>query len=159
MKRADEGEKASIRSLFFKGCTKGCAFFVLIYMNIELPEGIFERIMGRIRKEQRLSAIRRRLAIFSFGIIGSLAAFIPVSKLVYSSFVDSGFVQFFSLLFSDFGVVATYWQNFTMVLLETLPAISLAILLFVIFIFFESLRFLARDIKFILASKRQLIIN
>ncbi len=133
--------------------------FRIIYMvKIELPEGILERIMVRIHAEQRFLTFKRRLAIFSFGLIGSGIAFIPTFKMVQAGFAESGFLQFFSLFFSDFGIVAVYWQSFTMSLLETLPVMSLAIFLAVIFIFLESLRFLARDIKFIF-SPRTLIIN
>ncbi len=128
-------------------------------MRIELPEGILERIMARIKAEQRLLTVKRRLTIFSIGLFGSAAAFIPVFKMAQLEISNSGFLQFFSLLFSDFGTVAAYWQSFTMLLLESLPAMSLAIFLAVIFIFFESLRFLARDIKFILTPKHQLITN
>ncbi len=128
-------------------------------MRIELPEGILERIMARIKAEQRLLTVKRRLTIFSIGLFGSAAAFIPVFKMAQLEISNSGFLQFFSLLFSDFGTVAAYWQSFTMLLLESLPAMSLAIFLAVIFIFFESLRFLARDIKFILTPQHQLITN
>ena len=127
-------------------------------MRIELPEGILERIMVRIKAEQRFLTFKRRLAIFSVGLVGSGIAFVPVFRMVRVSFAESGFLQFFSLLFSDFGIVAAYWQSFTMSLLESLPVMSLAIFLAVILIFLESLRFLARDIKFVFSPKT-LIIN
>ncbi len=125
--------------------------------KIELPEGIFKRITARIRAEEQFIHFKRRmvrrLVIFSFGTVGSAAAFIPVLKMAYSDFAESGFLQFFSLLFSDFGTVAVYWQSFTVSLLETLPAVSLAIFLAVIFVFLGSLKFLADDIKFIFYSQ------
>ena len=116
--------------------------------------GLFEKIMHRIREEQQLLTIKRRLAVFSVSLIVSASAFIPVLKMVQKELYESGFLQFLSLAFSDFGIIATYWQNFTMSLLETIPAISLTILLITILIFLESLKFLARDIKLIFASRR-----
>ncbi len=127
-------------------------------VKIELPEGILDRIMARIKAEQRLLTVKRRLTIFSIGLIGSIAAFIPVFKMVQLEISNSGFLQFFSLLFSDFGTVAAYWQSFVLSLLETLPVMSVAALSAVVFVFLCSLRFLARDIKFILAPPK-LIIN
>ena len=127
-------------------------------MRIELPEGIFDRIMARLKAEQRLLTVKRRLVIFSVGALGSMAAFIPAFKMAQLEISNSGFLQFFSLLFSDFGTVAAYWQSFTILLLESLPAMSLAVFLAVIFVFFESLRFLSRDIKFIFTPTK-LIIN
>jgi len=35
-------------------------------------------------------------------------------------------LQFFSLLFSDLGTVAAYWQSFVLALLEVLPVMSSA---------------------------------
>jgi ABC-type phosphate/phosphonate transport system permease subunit len=125
--------------------------------KVELPEGIFDRIMARINTERRILTFKRRLAIFSIGFIGSGIAFIPAFKMVEAGFIESGFLQFFSLLFSDFRTVAAYWQSFIMSLLETLPAISLAIFLAVIFVFLASLRFLVRDIKFVFPANKLII--
>jgi ABC-type phosphate/phosphonate transport system permease subunit len=126
--------------------------------KIELPEGIFERIMTRIRTERRILTFKRRLAILSVGFVGSSTAFIPAFKLLHSNLVESGFLQFFSLLFSDFGIITGYWKEFSMSLLETLPAASLAIFLAVVFVFLGSLKFLAKDIK-LLFSPPKLIIS
>lgn len=133
-------------------CTKGGAFFVFIYMRIELPEGILERIMARLKAEQRLLTIKRRLTIFSFGLIGSATAFIPAYKMAQLEISNSGFLQFFSLLFSDFGIVVVYWQSFVLSLLETLPVMSVAALSAVVFVFLCSLRFLTRDIKLVMSN-------
>jgi len=127
-------------------------------MRIELPEGILDRIMARLKAEQRLLTVKRRLAIFSIGLIGSVAAFVPVFKMAQLEISNSGFLQFFSLLFSDFGTVAAYWHSFALSLLETLPVMSVAALSAVVFVFLYSFRFLARDVKFILTPPK-LIIN
>lgn len=121
---------------------------------LEPPEGLFEKITHHIREEQRLLTMKRRLVIFSIGIMGSLAAFIPVFKVVQTGFAESGFMQFFSLLFSDFGIVVSYWQNFAMSLLETLPITSLMMLLATVLVFLESLKLLIKDIKIIFTSKQ-----
>jgi len=113
----------------------------------EPAEGLFEKITQRIRKEQRLLIIKRRLALFSIGVVGSAAAFIPVFRMVQSGFTESGFTEFFSLIFSDLGPVTAHWQNFVLALLESLPVMSIAAFLGIIFIFIESLKFLTRDIK------------
>ncbi len=116
------------------------------------------RIMARIKAEQRFLTVKRRVVIFSLGFIGSAAAFIPAFKMMYSNLMESGFLQFLSLLFSDLGTIAAYWRSFVMSLLETVPAFSLAVFLAVVFVFLESIRFLSRDIKFIFTPTK-LIIN
>ena len=111
------------------------------------PEELFGKIMERIHRQERLAALRKRLIIFSIGLAGSLAAFVPALRLMQQSLAESGFAQFFSLIFSDFGIVLTYWQNFALTLLESLPALSIAVFLVTIFVFLESLKFLVRDTK------------
>ncbi len=102
--------------------------------------------MGRIHKEQRLLTIRRRVAFFSVGLIGSAAAIIPVSKILYAGLSESGFVEFFSLLFSDTGVVAAYWQSFAMSLLETIPVTGLIIFSITLLVFLESSKLLVKNL-------------
>ena len=116
------------------------------------PEGLYEKVILRLKKEQRLFAIKR-LAVFGLTTIGSAIAFIPAFLAVQTNFAESGFMQFFSLLFSDFEIVIIYWQNFTFSLLEALPVMSLIALLGTILIFLESLKFLTRDIKIIFNSR------
>jgi len=121
----------------------------------ETPDDLFDKVILSIKKEEhRIAILKRRLAIFSLGIIGSVVAFIPAVRMVQAGFSESGFSHFFSLLFSDFGIIATYWQNFMISLLETLPIIHLAILLAITFVFLGSLKFLARDLKFIFRAKQ-----
>jgi len=62
--------------------------------------------------------------------------------------------EFFSLIFSDFGIATHYWQNFAMALLERLPAISLVLFLSCLLVFVGLLRHLLRDIKLILIIKQ-----
>jgi len=116
----------------------------------ELPEGLFDKIMNRIRKEQRLSALRRRLIFSSLGLIASVAVFIPALKVVQRELYQSGFLQFVSLLFSDFEIIIVYWQNFVISLLESIPAMSLTIFFVAIFAFLELLKFWTKDMKIIL---------
>lgn len=118
-------------------------------------EKLFNKIMLRIKREQRIFAIRQ-LAVFSIITLFSTAGFVFALNMFGTKISESGFLQFFSLIFSDFRTVISYWQSFAMSLLESLPAMSLIILLATIFVFFESLKHLVRDIKFI-AKKSRLI--
>lgn len=116
----------------------------------EMPDNLFEKIMRRIQKERQFSILKRRVMILSIGMIGIIgagAAFIPAFKMARTELYESGFPYFLSLIFSDFGTVVAYWQNFIMSLLETLPVMGLAILLIIILVFLGSLRFLARNVK------------
>jgi hypothetical protein len=107
-----------------------------------------EKILKRVHKEERLLVFRNTI-IFSMTLIGSMLGFIPVSKMLLADFSQSGFFNFFSLIFSDFSSVATYWQSFSMILLESLPALSLVLFLAVLLLFLQSIKFLTKDIKII----------
>lgn len=118
------------------------------YLNPPEPPGdLFKKIMHRIHEERRLLIIKRRLVIFSISLIGSIVAFIPAFQTVKTGFIESGFTEYLSLLFSDTGIVVTYWQNFTFSLLETLPIMSLVAFLITMLVFLESLKLLAKNIK------------
>ncbi len=121
-----------------------------LFSHIEspaLPEGLFSKIMQRINQERRLSVLKRKLAVVSFMTTCSLVAFVPIFNMAQAEFSQSGFFQFFSLIFSDFGTIITQWQSFIFTLLESLPLISITALLAVIFVFLLSLKILTRNIQ------------
>ena len=129
-------------------------FDVLYSMNnqeklFEPSDGLFDQIMSRIHEEQKIIMVKRRFAIFFVGLIGSIAAFMPAFKMMQTGFNESGFINFFSLLFTDIGMVMTYWRSFAMTLLGTLPLMSMATFLVIVFVFLESLKFLTQDMRII----------
>jgi len=117
------------------------------------PRGLLEKILKRIHREERL-LVFRRIIIFSTILIGSLLGFVPSIKILLSDFNQSGFLNFSSLIFSDFSLMTKYWQSFAMILLETLPAVSLALFLAVLLIFLGSVKFLIKNIKIITNNSR-----
>ena len=121
------------------------------YMNnfyVEPPKELLPKILKRIHKEERLLVLRRTI-IFSITLVLSLLGLVPSVGMLLSDFGRSGFFSFFSLMFSDFSSVKTYWQSFTMILLETLPVASLALFLAVLLAFLESLKYFVKNIKVI----------
>jgi ABC-type spermidine/putrescine transport system permease subunit I len=82
--------------------------------------------------------------LFSATFVVSLIGLFPSYNMLLSDFNQSGFLQFFSLTFSDFSIVATYWKSFTMTLLQTLPALSLALFLAVLLTFLQSIKSLIK---------------
>ncbi|MCX6744107.1 MAG: hypothetical protein NTX82_01125 [Candidatus Parcubacteria bacterium] len=114
---------------------------------IEPPAELMGKIINRIAEEHRLIPIKQRIFLFSVGLAGSVIGFFPAFKMLKSGFAESGFLQFFSLIFSDAGILLANWQNFVSSLLETLPVMSLVIFLAVIFLVLEFLKLLSRDIK------------
>ncbi|MFH1145832.1 MAG: hypothetical protein V1707_02615 [bacterium] len=117
----------------------------LIY---QLPSSdLFQRVMARIVREERLHDVRRRFMLFSILLVGSLATAIPAIQWLRTELAVSGFTAFISLALSDGRELVGNWQSFGTALLESLPVASLALTLFVIFIFLQSLKILIRDFK------------
>lgn len=112
-------------------------------------EVLFQKIVTRIEKEEIILLVRKRLAILFFIMTGSIVALIPALLTVRNNFMESGFLDFISLLFSDTNMVATYWKNFALALLESLPTVSVIVFLGTVLIFLYSLKFVIRDINYI----------
>lgn len=114
--------------------------------TLEPPIGLSDKIMVSIR-EKRTSALKYRLYVFSFGLLASIAVFIPALQAFKAGLAESGFMEFLSLLSSDTRLVLNYWQSFSLSLLEALPALSLTIALAAVLTFFESLKSLIKNAK------------
>jgi len=89
-----------------------------------------------------------RLKLWVFSLIGlfSFVGFVPVFRMLFSDFAQSGFYEYFSLAFSSSGSVITYWKEFLSLLAESLPVISILSTLTLVFIFFLSLKYAMREI-------------
>jgi len=114
--------------------------------KLEPSEELFPKIMNRIQKEQRITA-RRHLILCFVMLAGSMLAILPLYQVLRQAMVDSGFVDFLMLIFSDTEIVMAYRQNFILSVLEALPIMSLAAFLATVLIFLESLRLLLRDLQ------------
>jgi len=114
---------------------------------IDPPEGLFKRITECIHKKQCVLDARHRI-IFSVLLVASAVSFLPALKLLQADLSESGFLSFFSLLFSDFFALASAWQSFALILLETIPALSLALFLAVIVVFLQSLKLLTQNMRY-----------
>lgn len=114
--------------------------------NIEPRPELLAIIMERIHKKEYIAAIRRVILFFAVALC-SAAGFFPAFNMLSASAANSGFYDFLFLIFSDYSAVISYWQSFTMIILQTLPTISLAIFLAIILLFLQSIKFIAKDIK------------
>lgn len=120
----------------------------------EPPDCLLNKIINHIRQKRRLQALKWRFPLFAVLLVGSATAAIPAFQSARSSLVESGFTQFLSLLFYDTGAVMAYWDSFASALLESFPVISIVLFLAVVFIFLESLKRVARDIRVVFPPLR-----
>jgi len=74
---------------------------------------------------------------YTFLCVLSLFGSVFSIKSLIEQFTKLGFFEYLSLAFSDSGVLATYWKEYTLTLVNSLPLFSLVLsfsLLFVLFI-------------------------
>ena len=91
-------------------------------------------------------AIRFKLWSFSFIGIISLAGILPAWKALSNDLAQSGFYEYLSLAFSRDGLILSYWKEITFSIAESMPLMSLIMLLLLIFVLFFSLKYTARQI-------------
>lgn len=113
---------------------------------------LFGKVMKRIHKEERFLAMRKRLAAATVMMLGSGIMLFPLFGAVRTSLAESGFMEFLSLIFSDFKLVLSFWQSFSWALLESFPATSFVGFLTVLLVFLGALKYVAQDLKTALST-------
>jgi hypothetical protein len=119
-------------------------------MKIETkpPKELLEKIITRIHDEESFLVFRTNI-LFSIILVLSLIWLVPAFKMLLSDMNQTGFLKFLSLAVSDYSLVVMCWKSFSMILLETLPTISLGIFLFIVLAILQSFKLLVKNIKLI----------
>ncbi len=105
----------------------------------EPGSGLALEIWKSITLYEKRKARRRLWLSSAFGIL-SLSAAVPAILLALRDLASSGFYEYFSLAFSSGGAALRHWQELGMSLLESLPVLSVALSLSLLFVFLLSLR-------------------
>jgi predicted nucleic acid-binding Zn ribbon protein len=73
----------------------------------------------------------RQIKFFGYTIIAtvSLVAIVPASISLVNQLGQSGFGHYASLAASDAGILTGYWKQFAVILVESIPGVSLALVL------------------------------
>jgi hypothetical protein len=125
----------------------------------EPPAGLFDKVLLRLERERKLAVAKRRLIVFSGCLVISISASLPIWRLVFSELAQSGLGQYLTLLVYDFQTVAAYWQDYSLSLLEALPAASLAVGLGLLLLALASLRAVVHNIRTFTQLSRHKFIN
>ena len=90
------------------------------------------------KKEQKIHSLK--LWVYSSIGVLSLVGFVPVVINLVTRFVESGFSDYFSVIFSDIDSISFYWKDLLLSLVDSIPMTSLIISFSLIFVFFYSLK-------------------
>lgn len=122
--------------------------------NLPSPQ-LFKTVMARLDRERSLSALRRRLVVANIFLGVCLVSAIPLFREAALEFSRSGFMQYLSLLLSDFKAVSVYWQDLALSLVESLPVVSLAAALGLLALMGLMLRIISHYQELIAEATRQ----
>jgi hypothetical protein len=82
---------------------------------------------------------QKTLVYLSIGILSLVGSIFSIKSLI-EEFSKLGFFDYFSLIFSDISIIGTYWREYILTLIDSLPITSLIILFFLLFTLFICIR-------------------
>ena len=100
--------------------------------NIEPSRGLEGKILKAIALEKSFE-IRKKLMYARSGLAVSFGALAYTLFVFGKAFLESDFWNMIKLAFSDGGVVAKNWSDFSFSLLETLPVVEIFAMLIPVF--------------------------
>lgn len=103
-------------------------------------------IWGIIESKNTNLSKWKTFGYLSLGILSLSGSIFSIKSLI-EEFTKLGFFDYLTLVFSDSGVIATYWKEYTLVLADSLPITSLMISLFLLFVLFISIRRISFNMK------------
>lgn len=80
-------------------------------------------ILAVLKKKQFYNTVR--FFSYAFLAVVSCVGCVVVWNMEGANILNSKLIELLSLLFSDFGVVTSYWQEYTLSIVEAVPAVSI----------------------------------
>ena len=106
--------------------------------EVNPPKKIAGLILVKIEKIRK-RRFWTKIAFSAFGVFASVSASLYIFTIYGDSLLSSEFWSILSLAFSDAAIIASHYPEFFLSLLETLPAMTFAIMLIPIFTLLVSL--------------------
>ena len=112
--------------------------------SIKPPKRLFYRIIERLKIEQSLIALEKRLSFYSIALtVSAVLLGLAIISFVHTM-AESDLGPFLSLLISDSKAAMAYWQDIVISILEAMPSIYIIAVLSTLLILMSSLRFTVR---------------
>ena len=109
------------------------------------PEALADNIWFAITLRNK-RMIQIKLWAFTFAVIASLSGFVPAFISLSRDLAQSGFYEYFSLIFSDGGSMLLNWKEFIFSISESLPVTGIILTLSLVFTCLLSVRYLMKQI-------------
>jgi hypothetical protein len=102
--------------------------------EVSVPAGLADSIILKIDNNAKQQAKLKTLGL-GFVSVLSIITSVPIISQIITSFTQSGFYNYLSIIFSDGDVAIVYWKEILLTLAESLPVIAIISLLIVLAIF------------------------
>ena len=102
------------------------------------PE-LYQRISNEIRYQHQLSELKRKRSFYYVSLVTSLPVFVLAFRNFFAQAHDSGFTTLLKLVISDYHVISAHLVDYFLSLMESLPAVSVAITGVILLVLFASL--------------------
>lgn len=121
--------------------------FILSFNEVDPPSHLFYKIMDRVDIEKKIISIRRNIFVVSlFMVFSAIGVFFSLQAANWE-FATSNTFEFLSLIASDFDAVIAYWDNFFLAFLESLPYLTIAMILVFFAALLESLKIMMINLR------------
>ena len=117
------------------------------------PRGLSDAIMLRIETYE-VSRLRRRAFIQGILVAVTLILAVPAIQYLAASAAQSGFGEYFSLVFSDGNYVLSNFRDFMLILADSLPATGTIAILAVGLVLVGALRGMLADLASLSTFRR-----
>jgi hypothetical protein len=113
--------------------------------EIPIPGGLLDRVLNRVHYEIDIMGVKKRIVLFAIMSLFLAVLFALAMRSLWGQLNTSGFFYFFSLIFSDFKTVMSFWQSFALATIEAIPVFNLLWTLLVLLALFKSLELLLKN--------------
>lgn len=115
---------------------------------------LLDSIMGKIEHQKKCKIFKIRIVLLGFFSLALFViALIPALKELQNEILQSGSLQFMSLLLSDSAIVATYWKEFVFSILESLPILGIITVFGLAIMLISFVKIIYSDINLIFTPK------
>jgi hypothetical protein len=116
---------------------------------LEPSPQLINTVLCRIDREKRLKILKKRLFFYISGTSLASVIFTLIFKEFSRQATESGFFQFFSLLFSDFGAIIRHFSDYVLSIIGSVPIISFGLVSVVLLgILFGAVQILGNLLEF-----------
>lgn len=121
--------------------------------KVDLPNNLEEVLIFRMRQFARRRVVRQAFLFIGLNLT-SVVCLVLAGYYLIQAFTSSGFDYYLSLFYTDSLTIIIYWRQFFLALAESLPSITLLLLLLSVIVWVWSIGKTLSKTRFILLTAK-----